>query len=43
MRMYRVYGPDQQSITIICLEPHPEDKKNGAYNRIALSRLPPIE
>ena len=32
MRMYWVYGPDQQSITIIDLEPHPEDKKNGAYN-----------
>ena len=32
MRMYWVYGPDQQSITIIGLEPHPEDKKNGAYN-----------
>lgn len=43
MRMYWVYGPDQQSITIIGLEPHPEDKKNGAYNRIALSQLPPIE
>ncbi len=25
----------QQSITIIGLEPHPEDKKNGAYARIA--------
>ena len=34
---------DQQSITIIGLEPHPEDKKNSAYNRIALSQLPPIE
>ena len=43
MRMYWVYGADQQSITVIGLEPHPEDKKNGAYNRIALSQLPPIE
>ena len=25
MRMYWVYGPDQKSITIIGLEPHPED------------------
>ena len=30
MRMYWVYGPDQKDITIIGLEPHPEDKKNGA-------------
>ena len=28
MRMYWVYGPDQKDITIIGLEPHPEDKKN---------------
>ena len=40
MRMYWVYGPDQKSITIIGLEPHPEDKKNGAYERITLSDLP---
>ena len=39
MRMYWVYGPDQQEITIIGLEPHPEDKKNGAYERINLSDL----
>ena len=37
MRMYWVYGPDQKDITIIGLEPHPEDKKNGAYDRISLS------
>ncbi len=43
MRIYWVYGPDQQSITIIGLEPHPEDKKNGAYTRIVLSELPPLE
>lgn len=40
MRMYWVYGPDQQEITIIGLEPHPEDKKNGAYDRVSLSDLP---
>lgn len=39
-RMYWVYGPNQQEITIIGLEPHPEDKKNGAYDRIMLSDLP---
>ena len=39
-RMYWVYGPDQTDITIIGLEPHPEDAKNGAYDRINLSELP---
>lgn len=42
MRMYWVYGPDKKSITIIGLEPHPEDKKSGAYSRIPLSDLPPF-
>jgi hypothetical protein len=41
MRMYWVYGPGKGEITIIGLEPHPEDKKNGAYDRIKLSSLPP--
>ncbi len=39
MRMFWVYGPNQQEITIIGLEPHPENKKNGAYDRINLSDL----
>ena len=39
MRMFLVYGPNQKEITIIGLEPHPEDKKNGAYDRISLSDL----
>lgn len=39
MRMFWVYGPDNKEITIIGLEPHPEDKKNGAYDRIKLSEL----
>ncbi len=39
MRMYWVYGPGQQEITIIGLEPHPEDTKNGAYDRITLSEI----
>jgi len=39
MRIYWVYGPDKQDITIIGLEPHPEDAKNGAYDRIALSDI----
>ena len=29
----------QKDITIIGLEPHPEDKKNGAYDRVTLSEL----
>ena len=32
--MFWVYGPDKKDITIIGLEPHPEDAKNGAYDRI---------
>ena len=36
-RIYWVYGPSKEEITIIGLEPHPEDKKNGAYDRITLS------
>lgn len=38
-RMFWVYGPGKQEITIIGLEPHPEDKKNGAYDRINLSDI----
>ena len=43
MRMYWVYGPDRQDITIIGLEPHPEDKKNGAYDKISLSDMPDLD
>lgn len=38
-RIYWVYGPNQKEITIIGLEPHPEDKKKGAYERVKLSDL----
>lgn len=38
-RMFWVYGPNKMDITIIGLEPHPEDAKNGAYDRINLSEL----
>lgn len=40
-RMYWVYGPEAGQITVIGLEPHPEDKKNRAYDRVKLSSLPP--
>lgn len=39
-RMFWVYGPGKQDITIIGLDPHPESKKNGSYNRLELSQLP---
>lgn len=37
-RMFWVYGPMSDDITVIGLEPHPDDK-NGAYDRITLSNL----
>lgn len=43
MRMYWVYGPDKKSITVIGLEPHPEDKKNSGYKKVKLSALPPLD
>ena len=43
MRMYWVYGPDRQDITIIGLEPHPEDKENGAYDKVTLSDMPSLD
>lgn len=30
----------RKQITIIGLEPHPEDSKSGAYGRVSLSDLP---
>jgi hypothetical protein len=42
-RLFWVYGPGKSEITIIGLEPHPEDVKREAYSRIRLSQLPPLE
>lgn len=39
-RIFWVYGPNKNEITIIGIEPHPEDKKRGSYDRINLSALP---
>jgi hypothetical protein len=39
-RFFRVYGPKRMEITILGIEPHPEDKKRGAYKRVKLSNLP---
>ncbi len=36
-RMYWVYGPGKTQITVIGLEPHPEDKKNSGYAKVRLS------
>lgn len=37
-RIHWVYGPEKGDITIIGLEPHPEDKSN-AYQKITLSAM----
>ena len=42
-RIFWAYGPDQGHITILAIEPHPEDKKQGAYERIKLSGMPGTE
>lgn len=39
-RLFWAYGPDQGDITVLAVEPHPEDQKRGAYQRIKLSALP---
>lgn len=39
-RVFWVYGPERGQITVIGLEPHPEDSKKGAYQRVKLSALP---
>jgi hypothetical protein len=38
-RIYWVYGPEKEEITVIGIEPHPEDKKGGGYNKIRLSAM----
>ncbi len=39
-RIFWAYGPDQGDITILALEPHPEDQKRGSYERLKLSSVP---
>ena len=36
-RAFWAYGPNKGEITILGIEPHPEDGKRDAYNRIKLS------
>ena len=38
-RIFWVYGPEHGDITIIGLEPHPEDSKSNAYKKITLSQM----
>lgn len=37
-RIFWTYGPDQGDITIVAIEPHPNDKSN-AYKKITLSAM----
>ena len=39
-RIFWSYGPDRGDITVLGIEPHPEDNKRGAYTRINLASLP---
>lgn len=41
-RMFWVYGPGKGEITVIGLEPHPEDRKSRGYDRVRLSDLPAV-
>ena len=38
-RIFWAYGPEQGDITIVGLEPHPNDSKGNAYKKITLSRM----
>ena len=40
-RMFWAYGPGKGDITVLAVEPHPEDEKRGAYERIKPASLPP--
>ena len=43
MRVFWVYGPKKDFITIIGLEPHPNDVKGNAYKKIRLSKMGTVE
>lgn len=42
-RLFWVYGPGKKEITILGLEPHPEDRKQSGYARVRLSAEGDIE
>ena len=39
-RMFWAYGPEKGDITVLAVEPHPEDEKRGAYGRLKLAVMP---
>jgi len=39
-RIFWAYGPGKGEITILAVEPHPEDQKQSGYDRVKLSTLP---
>jgi hypothetical protein len=39
-RMFWAYGPNKGDITVLAVEPHPEDEKRGAYERLRLAAMP---
>ena len=39
-RVFWAYAPGRGNITILGIEPHPEDAKSGAYQRVKLSAVP---
>lgn len=39
-RFFWTYGPARHQITILGIEPHPEDKKSAGYKKVKLSDLP---
>lgn len=38
-RIFWAYGPGQGEITIVGIEPHPNDTKSNAYKKITLSQM----
>lgn len=42
-RIFWSYGPLRGQISIIGIEPHPESKKRGGYDKVKLSDLPSID
>ena len=38
-RLFWAYGPEKNDITIVAIEPHPNDSKSNAYRKITLSLM----
>lgn len=38
--VFWTYGPGRGAITVLGIEPHPEDRKRGAHERVKLSAMP---